>query len=107
MPTDRLVEANTTLLDAATFDQIDRANDAVTANLDDIGVPKYDSAFGYACALTAIMQCDVRLVKALEALEAIRDFAHDDRGDLDPYVQIVCHSRSVAADALAQLKQER
>lgn len=45
-------------LEAATPEQIERANDAVLANLDEMGVPKYGSAFGYACALTAIMQAD-------------------------------------------------
>lgn len=47
-------------LDAATPSQIERANAAVTANLTERGLPKYQSAQGYACALTAIMQSDVR-----------------------------------------------
>jgi hypothetical protein len=42
----------------ATRDQIIRANAAVEANLNEDGSPKYDSAQGYACALTAIMQSD-------------------------------------------------
>jgi hypothetical protein len=42
----------------ATLDQITRANAAVAPNLDDNEQPRYESAFGYACALTAIMQTD-------------------------------------------------
>jgi len=47
-------------LDAATPSQIKRANAAVEANLNDDGSPKFDSAQGYACALTAIIQSDSR-----------------------------------------------
>jgi hypothetical protein len=50
----------TLYLDAATDEQIERANAAVEANLNDDGSPKWDSAQGYACALTAIMQSDTR-----------------------------------------------
>lgn len=40
----------------ATPEQVELANKAVEANLSDNGEPFFQSAFGYACALTAIMQ---------------------------------------------------
>lgn len=49
--------------DNATDGQIERANAAVQANLNDDGSPRWDSAQGYACALTAIMQTDAALAQ--------------------------------------------
>jgi hypothetical protein len=39
-----------------TVDEIQRANEAVMLNLNDDSTPKWGTAQGYACALTAIMQ---------------------------------------------------
>lgn len=61
------------LLNAATPEQINRANDAVFANLDEMGVPKYDSAFGYACALTAIIQSDAALQSRVSPQAGMRE----------------------------------
>lgn len=58
-------------LDAATPEQIERANIAVEANLID-GQPKFDSAQGYACALTAIMQSDARAQRAGDYAELVK-----------------------------------
>jgi len=55
-------------LDKATIEQIEQANDAVAANLNEWGVPKYDSAFGYACALAAVIQSDARRLSTGTAL---------------------------------------
>lgn len=51
-------------LDDASPDQIERANAAVCANLNEDGCPKWDASFGYACALTAIMQTDALTTKS-------------------------------------------
>lgn len=66
-------------LDGATPDQVDRANRAVHANLKD-GVAVYESAQGYACALTAIMQSDMLIRNmALEEAAALADYWCDSK----------------------------
>lgn len=45
----------------ATASQIDRANEAVAANLNEDGAPKWGTAQSFACALTAIMLSDARM----------------------------------------------
>lgn len=62
----------TPLVDEATPAQIERANAAVESNLID-GSPKYGSAQGYACALTAIMQTDAAKVEAEKEVEWLRE----------------------------------
>jgi hypothetical protein len=57
-------------LSGATVDQVERANAAVAVNLNADGSPVYDSAQGYACALTAIIQSDARNAKD-DAVEAV------------------------------------
>jgi hypothetical protein len=53
------------MIEAATPDQIERANLAVQANLDEDGKPKWESAQGYACALAAIIACDVAAMSSV------------------------------------------
>jgi hypothetical protein len=60
------------VLSGATVDQVERANAAVAVNLNADGSPVYDSAQGYACALTAIIQSDARNAK-VDAVEAVTD----------------------------------
>lgn len=65
----------------ATADQVSRANQAVLENLNADGSPKYDSAQGYACALSAIIASDALQptlpVPQGEVAQSDRNFAAD------------------------------
>jgi hypothetical protein len=68
------------ILDGATDTQIERANEAVCANLRPDGLPVFGSAQGYACALTAIIECDKTADSLRAEIVALKEqlrHAHD------------------------------
>lgn len=58
--------------DLPTPDQIERTNAAVAANLGEDGTPKYQSAFGYSCALAAVIADDERMADLQRERDALR-----------------------------------